>query len=170
MSLRLAMLALLLPAAAAAQGSYGTPAAPPAAVTADPGLRSFHVLTVHLDAATGLRASASHPAEAFPAAALPGGGGLLLRQPDAEGNWSLRAFTFLPSQIIVRQGDRIALTFVDVQGPAFRIAVEGVPEPIAIRRGEARTVTLTAERPGPIGFRSLDHLPTMVGEILVLPR
>ena len=163
---------LFAPGLAFAQGSYGPAAVAPAGapVALEPGTRHFHVITVHYDGLTGLTASAAHPAEAFPAAAMPPGGGLLLRAPNAEGNWSVRAFVFHPQQIIVQQGDRIALTFVDVQGPAFRIAVDGIAEPIAIRRGETRTVTLTAERAGRIAYRALDQQPSMSGEIVVLPR
>lgn len=167
----LAVLASLTPVAALAQGAYSP--APPAAAPAaepEPGTRHFHIITVHFDGNTGLAATASHPAEAFPARPLPAGGGLLLRQPNAEGAWSVRAFVFSPAQVVVRQGERVALTFVDVQGPSFRIAVDGVAEPFDIRRGEARTVAFTAERAGPIGFRALDRLPSMTGEVLVLPR
>ena len=167
------LLALLVAAGPAfAQGSYGPASVAPAGAppALEPGTRHFHVVTVHYDGSTGLQATAAHPAEAFPTAAMPPGGGLLLRAPNAEGAWSVRAFVFHPAQIVVHQGDRVALTFVDVQGPAFRIAVDGIADPIAIRRGETRTVTLTAERAGRIAFRALDQQPSMTGEILVLPR
>lgn len=171
----LAIAALLMPIAAFAQGSYGAPAAPGATPQATPGAaatgaRSFYIMTMHMDAATGLQASANHPAEAYPSQALPGGGGLILRPPNPQGEWSMRAFIFVPSQIVVRQGDTVTLNFVDIQGPAFRIAVDGQAEPIQIRRGEMRGVTFTAGAEGTIGFRSLDHAPTMTGEVLVLPR
>lgn len=160
---------LATPLAGLAQGTYGAPAAPAAAPTGSSS-RQLYVMTVHLDAATGLRASANHPAEAFPQAALPGGGGLILRAPNEAGEWSMRAFIFVPAQLIVRQGEAVTLNFVDMQGPAFRIAVDGQAEPIAIRRGEIRGVTLDTSRPGSVGFRALDQAPTMVGEVLVLPR
>lgn len=171
--MRTPILALLLASLAGPAFAQGTtPAYPaagaPAAGPANP--RHFHVITVHLDGATGIQASAAHPAEAYPTQPMPAGGGLLLRPLSQEGNWSVRAFVFQPSQIVVMQGEPVTLTFVDIQGPSFRIAVDGVAEPIAMRRGEVRTVTLPADRPGRIGFRSLDHAPSMTGEILVLPR
>lgn len=171
--MRAPILALLLAGLAGPALAQGTTpaypaAAAPAAGPANP--RHFHVITVHLDGATGIQASAAHPAEAYPTQPMPAGGGLLLRPLSQEGNWSVRAFVFQPSQIVVMQGEPVTLTFVDIQGPSFRIAVDGVAEPIAIRRGEVRSVTLPAERPGRIGFRSLDHAPSMSGEILVLPR
>ena len=127
-------------------------------------------MTVHVDAATGLRASANHPAAAFPASALPDGGGLILRAPNEAGEWSLRAFIFVPSQIIVRQGAAVTSSFVDIQGPGFRIAVDGQAELISIRHGEIRGVALGTSWPGSVDFRALDQAPSMVGEVLVLPR
>jgi hypothetical protein len=169
--MRAPILALLLAAAAGpalAQGTAPAYPAAPAAGAASP--RQFHIITVHFDGATGIQASAAHLAEAYPTQPMPAGGGLLLRPLSQEGNWSVRAFVFQPSQIVVLQGEPVTLTFVDIQGPSFRIAVDGVAEPIAIRRGEVRSVTLPADRPGHIGFRSLDHAPSMTGEVLVLPR
>ncbi|MBR0644790.1 cupredoxin domain-containing protein [Plastoroseomonas hellenica] len=171
--MRAPILALLLaasagPVLAQAPAYPAAPAAGAPAAAVNP--RHFHVITVHLDGATGIQASAAHPAEAYPTQPMPAGGGLLLRPLSQEGNWSVRAFVFQPSQIVVMQGEPVTLTFVDIQGPSFRIAVDGVAEPIAIRRGEVRSVTLPADRPGRIGFRSLDHAPSMVGEILVLRR
>ena len=154
----LASLTLLLPATALAQAASET------------GQRQFHIATVHLDGVTGIAASPAHPAEAFPSAAMPPGGGLLLSPPDAEGNWRFRAFVFQPAQLVIRQGETVTLTFMGVQGSTSRIEVEGQGEPFTLHRGEIRNVTLTADRPGVIAYRSLDHMPSMTGEILVLPR
>lgn len=168
-------LLLLLPAAVAAQQGY-TPgpaaggAAAPAPAAVEPGTRHFHIVTVHLDGNANTRGDAAHPAEAFPAAAPPAGGGLLLRPPAPDGAWSVRAFVFHPSQVLVRQGDRVALTFIGVHGPSHRIAVDGREEVLTLRCGETATVTFTADRPGAVGFRSLDRMPSMAGEVLVLPR
>ena len=168
-------LLLLLPAAVAAQQGYSPGpaaggAATPAPAAVEPGTRHFHIVTVHLDGNANTRGDAAHPAEAFPAAVPPAGGGLLLRPPAPDGAWSVRAFVFHPSQVVVRQGDRVALTFVGVHGPSHRIAVDGREEVLTLRRGETATVTFTADRPGAGGFRSLDRMPSMAGEVLVLPR
>jgi plastocyanin len=165
----LASLALLLPATALAQGvGYSGPTT--TAAPAVTGERHFHIATVHLDGNTGLTATAAHPAEAFPTAAMPAGGGLLLSPPDAAGAWRMRAFLFQPAQLVIREGETVKLSFVGVQGPVHRIQVEGQGEPFTLQRGEVRTITLTADRPGIIAYRSLDRLPSMTGEILVLPR
>lgn len=155
---------------ALAQGSPAYPATAGTAATAPADPRHFHVVTVHVDGATGITASAAHPAEAYPTQPFPAGGGLLLRPLSAEGNWSVRAFVFQPSQIIVPAGTPVTLSFVGVQGPSFNIAVDGVAEPIALRRGEVHSVAVQADRPGIIGFRALGQAPSMTGQILVLPR
>lgn len=132
--------------------------------------REFWIATVHLDGNTGTQASADHPAEAFPTAAMPAGGGLLLTQPNAEGKWRMRAFVFQPAQIFVETGQTVVLHFVGVQGPSHRIAVEGQGEPFTIKRGETKSVTLKPEAAGTIRYASLDRLPSMLGEIVVLPK
>jgi plastocyanin len=160
---------MLLTGGALAQG-YQPGTATPETAFAPSKAREFWIATVHLDGNTGLQASADHPAEPFPTAALPAGGGLLLTQPGAEGKWRMRAFVFQPAQVVVREGETVVLHFVGVQGPAHRIAVEGQGEPFVLRRGETRSVTLTPEAAGSIRWASLDRLPSMTGEILVLPR
>jgi hypothetical protein len=57
-----------------------------------------------------------------------------------------------------------------MQGPAHRIKVDDVAQEIALKRGEVRSVTVKADKPGTIAYTSLDRLPSMRGEIVVLPR
>jgi plastocyanin len=145
------------------------------ALTAAPGavraeVQTFHVLTVHVDGNTNVRGDSAHPAEAFPTQALPEGGGLQLSPPDADGNWRMRAFVFVPSQLVVHVGDEVELHFVGVQGPSHRIRIDGVAEEIDLLRGEIEHVTLRPAKPGVIHFESLKRLPSMRGQILVLPR
>lgn len=130
----------------------------------------FYIATVHLDAKTNVNGDAGHPPEPFPGSAAGSSGGLIVRRPDEQGNWSVRAFVFQPSQVVVRQGDKVALNFVGVQGPSHTIAIEGQNERILLKRGEMKTVRFVAEQPGTIGFASVGREPTMQGSILVLRR
>lgn len=132
--------------------------------------KEFYIATVHLDGNTGTTASADHPAEAFPAAAMPAGGGLILTSPNQDGKWRIRAFTFHPVQVLVRQGDEVKLTFVGVQGPSHKIKVDGVAEEIVVKRGEMRSVTVKADKPGTIAYVSTERQPSMRGEIVVLAK
>jgi plastocyanin len=131
---------------------------------------TFYIATVHLDGNANVKGDAAHPPEAFPSVGMPEGGGLLLSEPDAGGDWRIRSFAFHPAQIIVHQGEQVTLNFVGVQGPSHEIAIEGQDAIIELKRGEIRSVTLQAGEPGTIHFASLGRQPSMQGQILVLPK
>lgn len=141
--------------------------------------KTFWISTVHLDGTTSLQAGVPcgncsqntppHPAEKFPNATLPAGPGLVLRPPNKVGAWDMRAFTFAPDQIVVNQGDTVTLHFLGVQGPHHVITVDGVGT-FPLDRGHIHTVTFTADKPGTITYWCHVHPPSMVGEILVLPK
>ena len=150
----------------AADYSSGTPQMPD--WTSAP--NAFYIATVHLDGNANIKGDAAHPPEVFPSAGMPDGGGLLLSEPDADGDWRIRSFAFHPAQIIVHQGEQVTLNFVGVQGPSHDIAIEGRDDVIELKRGEIRSVTLQASGPGIIHFASLGRQPSMQGQILVLPR
>lgn len=139
------------------------------AAAAQPAERVFHIATVHLDASAHEKGDALHPApEAYPAQPVLGPGHIL-RRTGNDGGWAVRAFLFQPAQIVVRQGDTVVLTFVGVQGASHEIVVEGVAEPLRLRRGESASVRLAAVQPGVVRFVSRGREPTMTGEVLVLP-
>jgi len=141
--------------------------------------RTFWISTVHLDGTTTIHQGVAcnnctqntppHPAEAFPNTKLPAGPGLVLRPPNKVGAWDMRAFTFAPDQIVVNQGDTVTLHFLGVQGPHHVITVDGVGT-FPLDRGQIHTVTFTADKPGIITYWCHVHPPSMVGEILVLPK
>ena len=153
-----------------AGSGYDAPARSGAAAPARPGEQVFHIMTVHLDAKTSVKGDASHPPEPFPSSAASTGGGLIVRPPDEQGTWSVRAFVFQPSQVVVRQGDTVVLNFVGVQGPSHTIALDGQNERISLKRGEMKSLRFVAEQPGTIRFMSVGREPTMQGSILVLRR
>jgi hypothetical protein len=64
----------------------------------------------------------------------------------------------------------VVLNFIGVQGPSHRIAIEGKDGEIVLKRGEMKSVVLEDVKPGVIRFASLDRLPSMVGQVLVLPK
>ena len=132
--------------------------------------KEFYIATVHLDGKTSTKGDASHPPEAFPAQSLPSGGGIVMRQPDTEGTWQIRAFVFQPAQLTVYQGDQVTLHFLGVQGPSHTITVEGQADKFVLRRGERHSVSFVADKVGPIRFLALDRQPTMAGQVVVLPR
>lgn len=126
--------------------------------------RTFYISTVRLDG------TANVTEEPFPNSTLPAGGGLVLSPPDEEGDWSIRMYSFDPSQIEVYEGDQVTLNFVGVNAEVHNVTINGYVEPFELHRGELKTVTFTADRAGTIDFICSIHQPTMHGQIIVLPR
>jgi plastocyanin len=135
--------------------------------------KEFWIKTVHLDGFANLKGIPAGPdpapPEKFPKSTIPAGGGVKLTPPDKTGAWKFRVFTFEPSQIVVNQGDKVTLHFADVQGAHYTIAVDGVGS-FPISRGQIHTVSFTADKVGIINYWSPDHMPSVVGQIVVLPR
>jgi hypothetical protein len=154
------MISLILVSAYAEEYDKKTQAAPSAPT-------EHYVATVHIDGNASTQGDLNHPAEAIPASELPKGGGISLSQGD-QGKWRMRVFQFIPSQIISPVGKEVTIHFVGVQGPSHRIKVDGVEEEIQLKRGEIKTVTLHPTEKGVINFRSLDHQPSMSGQIITI--
>jgi plastocyanin len=135
-------------------------------------VREFYITTVHIDGKTSTKGDATHKPEAFPTEKLPPGKGLQLRGPTETGEWSVRAFAFIPPQVVVEQGDRVRLHFVGVQGSSHAIDVKGngVDERFTLPRGTVKTIEFEPTTPGIIDIVCHDHAPSMRGEVLVLPR
>jgi plastocyanin len=133
--------------------------------------REFFINTVHIDGKGNIHGDDDHPAEAFPPEKLPEGRGLKLTEPNKDGAWKMRAFAFVPSQIIVNQGDNVRLNFVGVQGRTHTIHVEGkgVDEKFTVTRGHMKTVDIEEVQAGTIEIECYDHEPAMRAEVVVLP-
>jgi len=133
--------------------------------------KDFWIKTVHLDGFANLKGIPTGPdpapPEKFPNSAIPAGGGVKLTPPDKTGAWKFRVFTFEPSQIVVKQGDEVTLHFADVQGAHYRITVDGVGT-FPISRGQIHTISFPADKVGITNYWSPDHIPSMVGQIVVL--
>lgn len=134
--------------------------------------REFFIKTVHIDGKANIKGDSDHPPEAFPLKELPDGRGLKLTRPNEYGAWKMRAFAFVPSQIIVNQGDNVRLNFVGVQGRTHTIHVEGkgIDEKFTVTRGHMKTVDFEAAEAGTIEIECYDHEPVMRAEVVILPR
>ena len=129
----------------------------------------FYVATAHIDGNASTQGDANHPPEAIPESELPKGGGISLTKGD-EGKWRMRVFKFIPSQIVATVDQEITVHFVGTQGPSHKIKVDGVDGEIELKRGEIATITLHLTKTGTINFRSLDHQPSMSGQIVVIAK
>lgn len=81
-----------------------------ASAGASPEKRFFTVAAVEPKGAT------TAEKEPYPAEALPSGGGYVIKQPDPTGRWEVSAYVWLPSQIIVNEGDEVTIEFVGING------------------------------------------------------
>jgi plastocyanin len=108
--------------------------------------------------------------EAFPQAALPSGGGYILRQPDATGRWEVSSYRWDPNQVIVNQGDEVTLEVIGINGAEHPSLIEGYDVRFTVKRGEVSTVTFKADKAGVFKITCGKHHPSMVGELIVLPR
>lgn len=133
--------------------------------------REFYINTVHIDGKANIKGDNNHPPEAFPPEELPSGRGLTLTKPDQDGAWKIRAFAFIPSQIVVNQGDNVRLYFVGVQGTKHTIHVEGkgVDKQFTLARGRIDAVDIAATEAGIIEIECYDHKPVMRAELVILP-
>lgn len=106
--------------------------------------------------------------EPFPSAALPEGGGYILKEPNADGRWEVSTYRWDPGTIVVNQGDIVTLEIVGINGAAHPFVIEGYNVSGAIKRGEVTRVTFTADTAGIFRITCDIHLPTMTADLVVL--
>lgn len=110
--------------------------------------------------------------EPFPAGELPQGGGYVKKAPDAAtGRWEVSVYQFSPAMVVVKQGERVTLEIVGINGAKHTVHVEKYhPEHALVTRGEITRVQFTADTPGIFKIHCKEHEPSMEGTLVVLPR
>jgi plastocyanin len=108
--------------------------------------------------------------EPFPAAALPEGGGYVIKKPDQTGRWEVSAYVWQPSQIIVTEGDDVTLEFIGINGAEHPTTIVGYDKTLVLKRGHVIRIELNADKPGTFAIVCNHHKPSMVGELIVMPR
>ncbi len=109
--------------------------------------------------------------EPFPPSSLPAGGGYVVAKPDEKtGRWEVSSYVWLPSQIIVNEGDEVTLEFVGINGSAHPTTIEAFGKTFTVTRGGAHRVTFVADKVGIFGITCGTHKPSMSGELIVMPR
>ncbi len=78
--------------------------------------------------------------------------------------------TFTPNQIVVNQGDKVIIHFYNTEEKEHHTFTIGAPYNINVdlAGGQKQDITFTASYPGVFRFFCTYHLPTMVGELIVL--
>jgi plastocyanin len=108
--------------------------------------------------------------EPFPQAALPEGGGYVLRKPDHTGRWEVSTYVWLPSQIIVTEGDEVSLEFIGINGAEHPTTIVGYDKALHLKRGHTVKLEFTANKVGTFPIVCAHHKPSMVAELIVLPK
>jgi hypothetical protein len=134
------------------------------AASAEPAKR-----TVYL-AAIEPKGSTTVAEEPFPTTELPPGPGYALEAPDPEGKWTVETYRWLPSTIVVHQGDEVTLEILGVNGKEHPSVLEGYGLNFTVRRGHVTRVNFTADKVGIFTLMCNVHRPTMTAQFVVLPR
>ena len=108
--------------------------------------------------------------EPFPASALPEGGGYVIKKPDQTGRWEVSAYVWQPSQIIVTEGDDVTLEFIGINGAEHPTTIVGYDKTLVLKRGHVIRIELKADKPGTFPIVCNHHKPSMVGELIVMPK
>ncbi|MGQ0662017.1 MAG: cupredoxin domain-containing protein [Pseudomonadota bacterium] len=108
--------------------------------------------------------------EPFPSQALPIGGGYIVQKPDATGRWEVSTYRWDPTQVTVNEGDLVTLEIIGINGAEHPAVIEGYDIGFVVKRGEVTKVTFKADKPGVFKFHCGIHHPSMIGELIVLPR
>ena len=108
--------------------------------------------------------------EPFPVTALPEGGGYILRKPDQTGRWEVSTYVWQPSQIIVTEGDEVTLEFVGINGAEHPTTIVGYDKSLVLKRGHVIRLEFKADKAGTFPIVCGHHKPSMVGELIVLPK
>ena len=96
-------------------------------------------------------------------------GGYRLEPPNDDNEWYARSYHWLPSTIVVNQGERVLLEFFGINGDSHPTAIEGYDLAFEVRRGEITHVAFDADKPGIFRMASELRLPSMVAQSVVLP-
>jgi plastocyanin len=134
------------------------------AAMATGGPRSFTI------AAIEPKGGANVEKEPFPTTAFPEGGGYVLKKPNAEGRWEVAAYLWSAQQIIVNEGEEVSLEFVGVNGASHPTTIEGYDKSFTLKRGGFERVSFKADKAGVFKIICATHKPSMVSELIVLPK
>ncbi len=122
-------------------------------------------------AAVEPKGGASVTSEPFPAVALTGGPGYVLKAPDATGRWEVSTYQWQPGFILANEGEDVTLEIIGINGAEHPSVIEGINIPaFTVKRGQVTTVNFRAARPGFYRIVCSNHLPSMVSHLVVLPR
>lgn len=125
--------------------------------------------TVYM-AAVEPRGGTAVSSEPFPTAALPGGGGYVLRAPDSTGRWEVSTYQWQPGVVVAREGEQVTLEIIGINGAEHTSTLPPFVQSFTVKRGQITRVSFTASRAGVFPIICANHQPSMTGYLVVLPR
>jgi hypothetical protein len=137
------------------------------AVTSGPAQAEKRTFTV---AAVEMKGGVTVDKEPFPTDALPAGAGYVLNKPDQTGRWEVSVYMWTPSQIIVTQDDDVTLEFVGINGAHHPTTIAGYDKSFVLKRGQVTKISFKVDKVGLFAIQCGTHKPSMVAELVVLPR
>ena len=121
-------------------------------------------------AAVEPKGGATTDKEQFPTETMPAGAGYVLTKPNDAGRWEVSVYLWTPSQITVNQGDDVTLEFVGINGASHPTTISGYHKSFVLKRGQVTRIAFKADKAGVFPIECATHKPSMVGELIVLPR
>ncbi len=131
-------------------------------VASSPGKRTIYMIAFEPKGSTTVEK------EPFPTDVLPDGGGYKLIPPDENGKWTIETYRWMPSQIVVYEGEEITLEILGVNGKLHKGSIEDYVEEFVVERGKITTLTFLADKAGIFQIRCTNHQPAMEGQLVVL--
>ena len=154
----------ILVAAAAALAVAGFATSLPPVPAAAQATRTIYMAAVEPKGGTGISS------EPFPTAALPGGGGYVLKAPDSTGRWEVSTYQWQPGFVMARQGEQVTLEIIGINGAEHVSSLPPYVQTFTVKRGQITRVTFTANRAGVFPILCVSHQPSMTGYLVVLPK
>ncbi|BCJ85879.1 cupredoxin domain-containing protein [Effusibacillus dendaii] len=91
-----------------------------------------------------------------------------------DGKQEIESYRWDPGMIVVHQGETVVFEFYGVKGASHPFVVDGYNVKGEVKRGELKTVSFVADKPGTFQIRCLAHPDVqhhgpMVANLVVLP-
>ena len=95
-----------------------------------------------------------------------------MEPPNEAGEWYARTYLWAPSTLMMQVGETALLEFFGINGERHPSVIKdpkgSTVAEFEVVRGEITQLSFTAETPGIYEFISINRLPGMVGQIVVM--
>jgi plastocyanin len=167
MSRRIAFLVAFAAAAAAVGAAF-------ALSTGDEATAAVKARQIYMSAVEW-KGSANVAKEAYPTAALPGGGGYESCAPGSDGcdlkgdttKWAVETYRFDTALVAACAGERVTLNIFGVNAAEHHINIPDFGKSFVVKRGMLARTTFTVKKPGLYAILCITHQPSHRADLLV---